>query len=276
MTIVSSGCKAKDIYSEAPTKELHVYLCLGQSNMEGNAPFEYQDTMNIDPRFMVMQAVDCSDLNRKRGEWYKAIPPVTRCYTGLTPSDYFGRTMTENLPSHIKIGIINVSVGGCKIELFDKNNYQEYVETSPDWLKNMVAEYDGNPYGRLVELARKAQNEGGIIKGILLHQGESNTGDKDWPKKVKLVYDNLLIDLGLAPNSLPLLAGQLVSVDQGGKCSSMNEIINTIPHSIPNSYIISSEGCPAANDKLHFSAEGYRMLGKRYAEQMLILSPPIR
>ena len=49
----------------------------------------------------------------------------------------------------------------------------------------MVAEYDGDPYKRLVEMARIAQEDGAVIKGILLHQGRSNTGDEEWPLKVK-------------------------------------------------------------------------------------------
>ena len=49
-----------------------------------------------------------------------------------------------------------------------------------------------------------------MIKGILLHQGESNTNDKDWPLKVKGVYDNLLNDLGLSAANVPLLAGEVV------------------------------------------------------------------
>ena len=199
------------------------------------------------------------------------MPPLTRCRTGLSPADYFGRTMVANLPENIKIGIINVSVGGCRIELFDKDNYESYVETSPDWLKNMVKEYDGNPYLRLVELANQARQNGGIIKGILLHQGESNSGDQDWPLKVKGVYDNLLRDINLEANSIPLLVGELVNADQNGACSGMNEIIRTLPDVIPNAYIIPSDGCEGVADRLHFSAEGYRELGRRYAKQMLTL-----
>lgn len=263
MLIALVSCSEKE--------EFHVYLCLGQSNMEGNAKFEAQDTTSIDPRFLVLQVVDCPDLHREKGKWYTAVPPLTRCYTGLTPADYFGRTMAANLPSRIKVGVINVAVGGCKIELFDKDNYQSYISESPDWLKNMTDEYDGNPYGRLVEMARIAQKDGGIIKGILIHQGESNTGDPHWPRKVKEVYDNLLNDLNIEANSIPLLAGELVNADQGGVCASMNEIIRTLPQTIPNSHIISSSGCKAVEDSLHFSAEGYRELGKRYADTMLWL-----
>ncbi|HQK41068.1 MAG TPA: sialate O-acetylesterase, partial [Flavobacterium alvei] len=108
-----------------------------------------------------------------------------------------------------------------------------------------------------------------VIKGILLHQGESNTNDTLWTKKVKVVYDNLLKDLNLKAESTPLLAGEVVHADQGGICASMNKIIATLPETIPNSHVISSSGCPDVADNLHFSAEGYRMLGKRYAAKML-------
>lgn len=132
----------------------------------------------------------------------------------------------------------------------------------------MVAEYDGNPYARLIELARQA-SRCGVIKGILFHQGESNTGDSEWPLKVKKVYDSILSDLNLKPNSLPLLVGELVSEGQGGACASMNPVIQKLPETIPSAHVISSEGCEAVSDRLHFSAAGYRELGKRYALTML-------
>jgi hypothetical protein len=134
----------------------------------------------------------------------------------------------------------------------------------------MIKEYNGNPYECLVEMAKRAQKDG-IIKGILLHQGESNTGDTLWSHKVKSIYDNLIGDLNLNPDSVPLLAGELVNGDQGGACASMNEIIAKLPEIIPNAYVISSKGCISAPDHLHFKAEGYRVLGRRYAIKMLSL-----
>lgn len=254
-------------YSQDPN--FHIYLAFGQSNMEGHTRFEPQDTIG-NSRFQVMAAVDCPDLGRTKGNWYTAVPPLTRCRTGITPTDYFGKTLIEKLPNNIRVGVINVSVGGCKIELFDKDNYEEYVASSADWLKNLVKEYDGNPYARLVEMAKLAQKDG-VIKGILMHQGESNTGDTEWPAKVKVVYDNLLKDLNLESNSVPLLAGEMVSAEEGGRCASMNEIVATLPETIPTTHVISSKGCGAIPDGLHFSAEGYRELGRRYAEKMLSL-----
>lgn len=253
-------------FSQDPN--FHIYLCFGQSNMEGNARIEAQDTIGIDSRFQVMAAVDCPKLGRTKENWYTAVPPLCRCRTGLTPVDYFGRKMVANLPDEVRIGVINVSIGGCKIELFDKDIYQKYMETAPGWMLGMVKEYDGNPYGRLVEMAKLAQKDG-VIKGILLHQGESNTNDTLWTKKVKVVYNNLMNDLNLQPENIPLLAGEMVNTDQGGACASMNAIIATLPETIPNSYVIPSVGCIGAPDHLHFKAEGYRVLGKRYAERML-------
>ena len=36
--------------------------------------------------------------------------------TGLSPADYFGHTIVQ-ISQNIKVGVINVAVGGCKIEL---------------------------------------------------------------------------------------------------------------------------------------------------------------
>lgn len=257
-----------NIFSQDP--KFYIYLCFGQSNMEGAGTIETVDR-TVDSRFKVMESVDCSNLGRTKGKWYTAVPPLTRCWTGLSPVDYFGRTMIANLPADIKVGVINVSVGGCKIELFDKVNYTSYLSTvTEDWFKNIVAEYSGNPYARLVEIAKLAQKDG-VIKGILLHQGESNTGESQWPTKVKGVYNNLITDLGLDPTKVPLLAGEVVNADQGGVCASMNTIIAKLPQTIPNSYVISSSKCTDQADNLHFNSAGYRKFGTRYGIKMLSL-----
>lgn len=240
-----------------------------QSNMEGNARYEAQDTL-VDARFQVLAAVDNKELGRVKGEWYPARAPLCRPNTGLTPADYFGRTLVENLPPHVRIGVVHVAIGGCRIELFQKDKCEEYIKTAPDWMVNTLKEYDNDPYTRLVEMARIAQKSG-VIKGILLHQGESNTGDKEWSQKVKSVYDNLLADLHLQADEVPLIAGEVVNADHGGVCAGMNEVIAMLPQVIKNCAIVSSKGLSCAPDHLHFDAAGYRVLGRRYAAQALHL-----
>jgi len=178
--------------------------------------------------------------------------------------------MVSNLPPSIKVGIVNVAVAGCKIELFEKDTFQTYASTAPGWMTNIIATYGGNPYQHLVDVAKLAQKEG-VIKGILLHQGESNTNDKEWPGRVKGIYENLIGDLKLKAEEVPLLAGELVNADHQGACASMNTIIDELPKTIPNSHVVPSKGCPSRPDHLHFTPAGYRELGRRYAGKTLSL-----
>lgn len=164
------------------------------------------------------------------------------------------------------------SRGWCQHRSFDKDKYQEYLQSAEvaDWLRNYAKEYGGNPYARLIELAKMAQQKG-VIKGILLHQGETNNCDQTWPSKVKKIYENILADLGLDAKNVPLLVGELGQKDQGAACWGHNAIIDNIAATIPTAHVVSSKDCPLQSDKLHFTAEGYRMFGKRYADVMLEL-----
>ena len=250
----------------AQKSNFHIYLCFGQSNMEGQGTIELQD-QNVDSRFRVFQAVDCPNLTRTKGKWYTAVPPTCQCYSKLSPVDYFGRTLVANMPDSIIIGVINVAIGGCDIRLFDKDIYQNYDSTYKEsWFTSKVASYGWNPYKHLIDLAKLAQKDG-VIKGILLHQGETNTGQTQWLSYVKKIYENMLIDLSLKADSVPLLAGEMLSTGDNC-CSSMNSIINQLPKTIPTAHVISSAGC-VGQDKAHFNSEGYRTLGRRYAIQML-------
>ena len=248
----------------------YIYLCFGQSNMEGAAKPEAQDLEGINDRFLMMAAVDDAQRNRKMGEWYKATPPLCRENTGLTPVDYFGRTMTKTLPDSIRVGVIVVAIGGIHIEGFMPDSIRNYVEKAPSWMKPMLKAYNDNPYERLLSLARKAQ-QSGVIKGVLIHQGESNTGDPKWAEKVQNVYDRLLGDLQLKPEETPLLAGEVVRAEGKGLCLAMNKQIDELPQTIHTAHVVSSEGCTNGPDNLHFDAAGYRELGSRYGEKMLSL-----
>jgi hypothetical protein len=254
----------------APDPNFHIYLAFGQSNMEGFPGIEPQDKTGVDKRFQMLAAVDFASLGRKKGEWYNAVPPLCRASTGLCPADFFGRTMVARTPERLTIGVINVSVAGCKIELFNQDTYEAYAATAPAWMTNIIKEYGGNPYQHLAGMAKLAQKRG-VIRGILLHQGESNTGDKAWPNKVAKIYGDLIRDLSLSAGSVPLLAGETVNADQQGATASMNTIIAELPKVVPNAYLISSKGCGCRPDRLHFTPAGYRELGKRYAGKMLEL-----
>lgn len=255
-----------------PDPNFHIYICWGQSNMEGNATVPDEEKNGVDERFMMMySADDCSYGDRKKGQWYTATPPLARCFhwnnAGFGPIDYFGRTLVEKLDPQIRVGVIVVACGGADIQLFEKDNYQQYLSTCADWLRNYAKEYGSNPYGRIIELAKSAQQDG-VIKGILVHQGETNTGQTNWPNRLKGVYENMLTDLNLNASEVPLLVGE---VRYTGPCSGHNNIIRNVPNVIPTAHVVSAQGCEAANDEYHFTVDGYKLLGKHYAETMLEL-----
>ena len=254
-----------------PDPNFFIYLCIGQSNMEAGAVPAEQDKDFNNPRFQFMAAVDMPKLGREMGKWYTAIPPICREGNNLGPVDFFGRKMIDILPSEYHVGVINVSVAGAKIQLWDREDYKDYIDNERDWMKNIVSQYGGNPYERLVNMARLAQKDG-VIKGILMHQGESNSEDPLWPERVKKIYDNLCKDLNLNPKQTPLLAGELKYAEQGGVCAAFNSsIMPKLPKVLPNAHIISALGCESTGDQFHFSTEGMRLLGYRFADKMLQL-----
>ena len=229
----------------------YIFLCFGQSNMEGNARPEAADLASPGPRFLLMPAVDFPAVGdrpaRKMGEWCEASAPLCRPNTGLTPADWFGRTMVASTPNNIKIGVIHVAIGGIDIKGFLPDSIKEYAEKkAPGWMKGMLAAYDNNPYKRLVELAKKAQKDG-VIKGILMHQG-------------------LCGDLQLKPEEVNLYVGNIVQAGGKGVCIGCKKQIDELPQTIHTCQVISSDDCSNGPDRLHFDAAGYRELGCRYAE----------
>ena len=262
--------------AQTPDPNFFIYLCFGQSNMEAGAVPAEQDKNFTDPRFQFVAAVDMPRYGREMGKWYQATPPICRQSNNMGPVDFFGRKMIEELPEQYRVGVINVSVAGAKLELWDKDACEDYLameaaDPSRSWLVNMAKEYDMSPYQRIVDMAKIAQKSG-VIKGMLVHQGESNPDDSLWCGRLKKIHDDLCADLGLNPDEIPLLAGELKQAEQGGVCAAFNTVVlANLPKVMKNGYVISSLGCESTGDQFHFSTEGMRLMGYRMADKMLQL-----
>ena len=269
LTTILLSVLALSANAQKPDPNFYIFLCFGQSNMEGAARPEAQDLKSPGPRFLWMPAVDYPATEtlpaRKMGEWCEAIPPLCRPNTGLTPADWFGRTLVASLPENIKIGVIHVAIGGIDIKGFLPDSIPTYIKRAPNWMKGMLEAYNNNPYERLVTLAKKAQKDG-VIKGILMHQGETNTGDPQWASLVQQVYDNLCGDLKLKPEEVNLYAGNIVQAGGKGVCIGCKKQIDELPQTLHTAQVISSDDCTNGPDRLHFDAAGYRELGCRYGE----------
>ncbi|MEE1081735.1 MAG: sialate O-acetylesterase [Bacteroidales bacterium] len=271
ITALALGTALMSCTDKAPKEEKYLYLCIGQSNMVGKGIVAPEDTIP-ESRFLSLSATNADD-GRKIGEWRLA--QSGNCRPGehypmqVSPTDYFGRTMVDYLPENVTVGILQVGVDGCPMRMFDRES-QFPDSIHPDWMEGQIAAYDHNPHGRLVTLARQAIEEGWVIKGLLVHQGETDAYSDYWPKELSKVYNQIREELGVT-DEWPILVGEAVGIDQNGVCAHANPTLDRVHDFLPNAYTISSYGCEASEDDLHFSAAGYRKLGRRYAVKMLQL-----
>ena len=250
---------AADLWAEEPVFDpnFHIYLLIGQSNMEGQPRPEAIDKEE-NPRVQVLAYDTNSRLHRKYNEWSVAVPPLHDSYMGVGPGDWFAKTMITKMPGNVKIGLVPCGINGADIDLFRKNattaRRAQYI-IPPD------NKWDG-AYDFVLSRAKLAQQYG-VIKGILFHQGESNNTSPTWISRVNEIMTDLRKDLDIP--DVPVLVGELL---YSGECADHNGVIKNVPRRIENSYIISAKGLSGA-DQWHFNLEAQRELGKRYAQKML-------
>ena len=235
--------------NESPsTATFHVFLLLGQSNMAGYPKAQAADRTE-NPRVKVLGFDSCAATGRVTDEWDVAAPPLHECWNdGLGPGDYFAKALLEVIPEGDTIGLVPCAISGERIETFSK--------------------LGGARYDYIVRRARMAQEAGGVIEGILFHQGESNSGDPTWPGKVDTLVTDLRADLALG--DVPFLAGELLYT---GGTAGHNVLVNQLPSVISNAFVISASGLvvdPADTQwNLHFGHDSVVEFGKRYAQTMV-------
>ncbi len=231
---------------------------------ENQTAIEQMDRVNIPSNFKVMAGCDFTSPVRKTGNWYHAVPPLVQESAGLGLIDYFGRVMAQNLPDKT-IGVVPVATFHNTIQELSK-----YAD--PAKMGNQYNKYGKHAYSRLITLAKKAQQQG-VIKGILLQDERNLSYDNDpqWEKVVKILYDDILADLNLDANNVPLFIGELPY----GQYQGSNERVKGITSTIPTAKVISAKDCGVntSNAEL-FTADGVRLMGGRYAQAALkVLNP---
>jgi hypothetical protein len=275
--------------SNDPRSRFHIYIGFGQSNFEGDNQQGWNAAnYNWDnPRFQVFNAFETTNTwdpgaqpyERLKETWYTARPPLVSKDKGLTPADGFGRYLVERLADeNIKIGVVPIGISGASLDTWDPAN----TSTGNSWIQSEVSQGrnnvwpvylytrydpDGKIFARMVELARKAQ-ETGVIKGIIVHQGEGGGGDSygGWRFLLKYIYDRLLEELNLEPNSIPLIAGQSANGWTGN-----GYWIKNLETDYPGIFHVVDATDLPTGDNIHFSSPSMMTLGRRYGEKMLNL-----
>jgi hypothetical protein len=233
-----------------------LYLLFGQSNMVGLAQAGKQDTVG-NKRVLMLSYNNCG--KQKVNTWTIARPPMhcSDWHAGLGLGDWFAKDMAD-FDTTRTIGIIPCAIGGVDIDYFRKgivSARRSEFSIPPDnhWT---------GAYPWMLERCKEAMKKG-TIKGILLHQGESDNGSSAWTDKVKGIIADLKADLGL--EDVPVFIGELGYYFGGG---IHNPIIAKTAQQIPNAYVISAKGLTPQEDNLHLDAQSYRTFGHRYASKL--------
>ena len=225
----------------------HIYIGIGQSNMCGRATIEPQDTGYIDRVFLLRPGDTL---------WEKAKNPInkynTLSDTGslLGPCWGFAKIISAS-QTNISIGLIGNAKGGTSLS---------------QWVK-------GTFYFHEAVRRTKSAQKTGTLKGILWHQGENDYNDTNYVTKLAVFIKDLRDSLG-DPNLL-FVAGQIYA-SSPARATWNRILMEKLPKLVPNTAVISSDGCTMKSDNLHFDSPGQRLLGSRYGDTVLKMNyvPP--
>jgi hypothetical protein len=178
---------------------------------------------------------------------------------GVGPGFAFGRAMAEAHPS-VRIGLVPGAVGGSSIRAWLPNEVHRQTNSRP-WDDALSRTF------------RVLAQQGGELKGIIWHQGESDSNE------FAPQYEDALVDLverfrrEFQNPDLPFVVAPLAPFYVSGNPvgAEINAAIAHLPERLPYTAVVSAEGLTSKPDNIHFDTASSRELGRRYAEAMLAL-----
>ena len=223
----------------------HLYLLVGQSNMAGRGN---GDELSVIPHPRVMVLT-------KDREWHPATDPLhfdKPKVVGVGPGRAFGKAVAEDHPQ-VVVGLIPCAVGGSPI-----SSWQPGVFYPPT---------KSHPWDDAIARAREAMKRG-TLKGILWHQGESDS-------KVGLAepYEDALHDLiqrfrtALKAEGVPFIAGQMGIFRErpwSAEKRRVDQAHQDLPSTVARTGFVSAEGLTHKGDEVHFDTASARELGRRF------------
>ena len=228
-------------------KDFHLYLRIGQSNMAGRGKVEPEDK-EIHPRVFALG---------KAGSWVPAADPIhfDKPVAAVGPGLTFGKVMADHDPS-IRVGLIPCAAGGSPVSVWNNRGHWEQTNS--------------RPYVDAMGRAGIAMKHG-VLKGILWHQGESDSNENDaelYEDRLVMLINTLRAELGV-PDA-PFIAATLGDfvVEDHPEARIVNEALGRIPQRVKYTACVDSGGLEHNGDNVHFSSESARELGRRYAEAM--------
>ena len=231
-------------------KNLDLYLLVGQSNMAGRGTVTTED-QKPHPRIWMLN---------KDEAWVPAVDPMhfdKPKVVGVGLGRSFALALAEK-DADAQIGLIPCAHGGSPIDVWVPGAF--YKPT------------DGHPWDDAIRRAKVAMKSG-TLKGILWHQGES-----DSKPELAASYEAKLHDLiarlraELDAPQVPFIAGQMGQFQErpwSDDKNTVDQAHRTLPDKVPHTGFANSDGLKHRGDEVHFDSASYRELGRRYAEAFL-------
>jgi hypothetical protein len=234
-----------------PKEKFHLYLLMGQSNMAGRGRMTDADRRPVDGVWTL----------NKENQWAAAAHPLhfDKPIAGVGLGIDFAQRMRREDPS-IQVGLVPCAVGGTPLSRWSKG---------------------GDLYQSAVARAKVAMKDG-VLKGVLWHQGESDSGSLETANTYAERLATMIGDLRaeLRSPDLPFVAGRLGEFYVGSAKSpgakTVDAALADLPNQVERTACAGAQGLDHKGDQVHFSAEALRELGRRYAEQMIRLRSPDR
>ncbi|MCC5929888.1 MAG: sialate O-acetylesterase [Cyclobacteriaceae bacterium] len=233
---------------ESKKEIVWVFILAGQSNMAGRGLVEPQDTIT-DERILTINENNELILAREPIHFYE--PTRAGLGNGLS----FARTLLKEIPDSISIMLIPTAVGGSSISQWLEDDEHRNVNLYSNFREKL-------------EIGRKH----GVIKGILWHQGESDTST---PEKIQIYQSQLTRLFTMFRNdagnmNLPIIIGELGSFSKNyEKWQALNaEIKQYIDHDA-DAFLVKTGDLHHKGDSVHFDSEGQRTMGRRYADKYM-------
>lgn len=217
--------------------------------MAGRGIIEAQDKV-AHPRVLM--------LNEDR-VWVPAVAPIhfDKQVAGVGLGKSFAVAVAEANPG-ITIGLIPAACGGSPVETWEPGGYHSQTKSPP--------------YDDAISRTRTALKDG-ILKGILWHQGESDSRPERariYQKKLRELFSRFREDLD--SSDLPIIIGQLGKFT-GKPWSTDREQVDrahqTIARRSDGIAFVISDGLTPNEDLVHFDSKSLREFGKRYARAYL-------
>ncbi|MEN9359158.1 MAG: hypothetical protein RL095_693 [Verrucomicrobiota bacterium] len=236
-----------------------VFICAGQSNMDGRAPaaaLKGPLAAFAKPQADVLIRFSSGGLKRTLREDKELKPLAPGCSDNdkkFGPELGFGRRIAEKFKGR-KIVLVKVAEGGT-------NLHTQWNSKTQNGLYSRLLTNVRDTEAQIAKSGAKSE-----LAGMIWMQGESDSGKTEGAYEKNLADFIASVRKDLKSEKLPFVIGEVCSANP--EYSVIRAAQKAVAAKVPVCALASSEGLKTIDKHVHFDAAGQIELGKRFAEEI--------